>query len=49
MDGVIKYLPSPSEKEPVVGKDILTNREVLRYPRKDEKLCALAFKVLLKF
>lgn len=45
MDGVVKYLPSPNEREPVVGRDPLTNRDTLRYPKKQEKLCALAFKV----
>ena len=46
MDGVIKYLPSPNEREPVMGTDILTNKEFPRFPKKDEKLCALAFKVI---
>ena len=45
MDAVIKYLPSPNEKEPVKAKNIITNQDVLRRPNKKEKLSALAFKV----
>jgi len=45
MDGVVKFLPSPNEKEPVKAINILTGKEVIRNPDKKDKLCALAFKV----
>ena len=45
MDGVIKYLPSPNERQAVIGRDVISNVEVRRFPKKDDKLCALAFKV----
>lgn len=46
MDGVIKYLPSPLEKEPVKTEDPELGITLLRRPDKKDKFCALAFKVL---
>jgi len=46
MDGIIKYLPSPLERGPVVGWDSGSQRDIFRHPKKDEKLCAFVFKVV---
>jgi len=45
MDGIIKYLPSPIERGPVIGWDSAVQKDVFRQPKKDEKLCAFVFKV----
>ena len=49
MDGIIKYLPSPHERDPIQAWDTRIQTQMLRYPRKDEKLCAYAFKVTTCF
>ena len=43
MDAVIKYLPSPSEKNPVSDVE---NPLLIRKPEKTEKLCAYTYKII---
>jgi len=43
MDSIIKYLPSPSEKQPVVDFE---NKNLIRKPEKTEKLCAYTYKII---
>ena len=45
MDAIIDYLPAPSDIPPVKGIAVRTGEEVIREPREDEPLAALAFKV----
>ncbi|OGY66513.1 MAG: translation elongation factor G [Candidatus Harrisonbacteria bacterium RIFCSPLOWO2_01_FULL_40_28] len=45
LDGVIDYLPSPIDVPPTKGTDLKTGAELVRYPKDDEKLSALAFKI----
>jgi elongation factor G len=46
MDGVIKYLPSPSDVRPIKGTDIVTfEHDVVRRASDDEPFSALAFKI----
>lgn len=46
MDGVIKFLPSPTEKAAVKATNLSSGKIVLRPPEKKEKLVALCFKVV---
>jgi elongation factor G len=43
LDGVIAYLPSPSERPPVVS---ITNEEIMRRPSRKEPLTSYVFKML---
>ena len=46
VDAITYYLPSPLDVPPVQGVEPETEREVVREPRNDEPLSALAFKVM---
>lgn len=45
IDGVCRYLPSPLDKEGIVGVNPKTEEEELRKPSVDEPFAALAFKI----
>ncbi len=45
VDGIIDYLPAPIDVPPVTGVDLKSGQEVIRPPRDDAPLSALAFKV----
>ena len=45
LDAVCRYLPSPEDKEAIVGTDPETELEVLRKPSVSEPFSALAFKI----
>ncbi len=45
LDGVIDYLPAPTDIPPVKGKDVSTGEEVQRLASDSEPLAALAFKI----
>ena len=45
IDGVCRYLPSPMDKEGIVGTDPDTEEPLLRKPSVDEPFAALAFKI----
>ena len=47
MDATVDYLPSPLEVPPVVGTHPKTGEEITRAHGPREKLCALAFKVMM--
>lgn len=46
IDGIIKYLPSPSEVKPALVIDKEKDEESFLAPNSKGKLCALAFKVV---
>ena len=45
LDAVCRYLPSPEDKEAIVGTDPNTDLEILRKPSVKEPFAALAFKI----
>ncbi len=45
MDAIIDYLPSPLDLPPVIGAQKESNSEILRQPKDDSPLAALAFKI----
>ena len=45
IDGVCRYLPSPMDKEGIIGVNPDTEKEELRKPSADEPFAALAFKI----
>ncbi len=45
MDAIIDYLPSPLDLPPVIGAQKESNTEILRQPKDDSPLAALAFKI----
>ncbi|MFH0712562.1 MAG: elongation factor G [Candidatus Jorgensenbacteria bacterium] len=45
LDAVVDYLPSPDDLPPIKGIDSKTHEDVERYPKDDEPLSALAFKI----
>jgi len=45
LDGIVDYLPSPLDLPPVIGACTESNRELIRHPKDDAPLAALAFKV----
>ncbi|CAL2093190.1 elongation factor G [Tenacibaculum sp. 190524A05c] len=45
LDGVCRYLPSPVDKDAIVGTDPETGEEVVRKPDVKEPFSALAFKI----
>jgi elongation factor G len=45
MDAIIDYLPSPLDLPPIIGAQRESNTEILRQPKDDCPLAALAFKI----
>ena len=45
LDAVCRYLPSPEDKEAIVGTDPDTGEEISRTPSVDDPFAALAFKI----
>ncbi len=45
LDGVIDYLPAPTDLPPTKGTDFKTGAPVSRIPKDTEPFCALAFKI----
>jgi len=46
LDGIVRYLPSPVDLPPVMGKDLSDETKILeRKPTSDEPFTALAFKI----
>ncbi|MEL4455530.1 elongation factor G [Lutimonas vermicola] len=45
LDGVCRYLPSPMDKEAIIGINPVTEKEVSRKPSVNEPFAALAFKI----
>lgn len=45
LDGVVDYLPSPTDLPPIEGFHPVTNEKIFRKPINDESLSALLFKV----
>ena len=45
LDGVCRYLPSPVDKEAIIGIDPKTEEEITRKPSVNEPFAALAFKI----
>ncbi len=46
LDGIVSYLPAPTDVPPIVGSDPKTEKEVTRHPNENEPFCALAFKIM---
>ncbi|GHU10721.1 elongation factor G [Alphaproteobacteria bacterium] len=46
LDGVVDYLPSPLDIGAVTGQGVDDDSEIIRQPKDDEPLAALAFKVM---
>ncbi|MDP8248933.1 MAG: elongation factor G [Candidatus Tritonobacter lacicola] len=45
LDAIIDYLPSPADLPPVIGTHDEAENEIIRHPRDDAPLAALAFKI----
>ncbi len=45
LDGVVDYLPSPTDLPPTKGHDLKTGAEIFREPKDNEPFAALAFKI----
>ncbi len=45
LDAIVDFLPSPVDLPPAIGVDSKTDEELIRYPRADAPLAALAFKI----
>ncbi len=45
LDAIVDYLPSPVDLPPVIGASKESNKELIRCPRADAPLAALAFKI----
>jgi elongation factor G len=45
LDAVVNYLPSPDDLPPVIGTLDESDQEIIRHPRDDSPLAALAFKI----
>ncbi len=45
LDAIVKYLPSPVDLPPVIGTLEEADREIIRHPRDNAPLAALAFKI----
>ncbi len=45
LDGVCRYLPSPLDKEAIIGTDPDSGEEIIRKPNVKEPFAALAFKI----
>ncbi len=46
LDGIVSYLPAPTDVPPIVGTDPKTEKEITRHPNENEPFCALAFKIM---
>ena len=46
LDGVVNYLPSPSDLPPVKGRDPKTGKELMRRPDPQEPLSCIVFKIM---
>jgi elongation factor G len=47
LDGVVDYLPSPTDLPPIVGHDPKDpDKEIIRHSSPDEPFCGLAFKIV---
>jgi elongation factor G len=45
LDAIVDYLPSPIDLPPAVGTSLESDKELIRHPRDDAPLAALAFKI----
>ncbi len=45
LDAIVDFLPSPVDLPPVIGVGPETDQELIRHPRADGRLAALAFKI----
>ena len=45
LDAIVDYLPSPIDLPPAVGSSLESDKELIRRPRDDAPLAALAFKI----
>jgi elongation factor G len=45
LDGIVRYLPSPLDIDPVKGINPNNEKQEIRYPKNDEPLSALVFKL----
>ncbi|MEN6369139.1 MAG: elongation factor G [Thermotogota bacterium] len=45
LDAIVDYLPSPIDLPPVIGTSLESSQELIRRPRDDAPLAALAFKI----
>jgi elongation factor G len=45
MDAIIDYLPSPIDLPPIIGARTESDAEIVRHPKDDSPLAALAFKI----
>ncbi|MFZ1947032.1 MAG: elongation factor G [bacterium] len=45
LDAVVDFMPSPVDLPPVIGTHTETEKELVRHPREDAPLAALAFKI----
>jgi elongation factor G len=45
LDAIVDYLPSPEDLPPVIGTSNMQQSEIIRHPRDDAPLAAIAFKV----
>ena len=46
LDGVVDYLPSPSDLPPIKGQNLRTSQEEERRPQSTDPFCALVFKIM---
>jgi elongation factor G len=46
LDGIVSYLPAPTDVRPVVGFNPKTEEQVTRPPSDNEPFCALVFKIM---
>ena len=46
LDGIVSYLPAPTDVRPVVGFNSKTEEQVTRPPSDNEPFCALVFKIM---
>ncbi len=46
LDAIIDYLPSPSDKPPIIGTSQEEDAELIRHPQDDAPFSALAFKIM---
>ena len=46
LDGIVSYLPAPTDMRPVVGFNSKTEEQVTRPPSDNEPFCALVFKIM---
>ena len=45
LDAIVDFLPSPVDLPPVIGVGLESDQELIRHPRSDAPLAALAFKI----